>query len=71
MVRELVVRVRHAARVLGRCVVRLRWVRHRVQGHWLIPRVLDFAEVHMRDLLVVLDRRVVRRRVAGQLREVL
>jgi hypothetical protein len=71
VVGELGVRVGHAlGSLLGSIVSRGR-IRHGVQRHRLVLDVLDFIEVHVRDLLVLGDGRVVRGRVPGQLGEVL
>ena len=71
MVGELVVGVGHAGRVLGLHSGVLGRYGHSVKGHGLVLGVSDFFQVNVRDLLVRQDGWVVRRRVAGQLGEVL
>ena len=72
VVRELVVRERHAlGSFLGSEVTHSRF-RHSVKGGRLVLNVLDLAKVHVGDLLVAIrDGRVVRGRIPWQLGEVL
>ena len=66
VVRELVVRVRHALGGLGCDVATLSSVGDGVERHGLVLYVLDLAQVQMGDLLVAIsDSRVVRRSIPG------
>ena len=72
VVRELVVRVRHALGGLGLDVATLSCVWDGVERHGLVLNVLDLAQVLVGDLLVAISNgRVVRRSIPGQLGEVL
>ena len=71
VVGELVVGVGHALRTFLGSEVSSGGSRHFVERHGLVLRVSDLVQVHVRDLLVNQVGRVVRRRVAGQFREVL
>ena len=65
------VRDRHALGSLRGCKVALGRSGHSVQRHRLVLRVSDLVQMNVGDLLVLNDCRVVRRRVAWQLGEVL
>ena len=71
VVGELHVRDRHALGSLRGCKVALGRSGHSVQRHRLVLRVSDLVQMNVGDLLVLNDCRVVRRRVAWQLGEVL
>jgi len=65
------VRDRHALGSLRGCKVALGRSGHSVQRHRLVLRVSDLVQMNVGDLLVLNECRVVRRRVAWQLGEVL
>lgn len=65
------VRDRHALGSFRGCKVALGRSGHSVQRHRLVLRVSDLLQMNVGDLLVLNDCRVVRRRVAWQLGEVL
>ena len=71
VVGELVVRQRHALRVLRLRKVCLGSVGHLIERHGLVLDVLNLVKVNVRDLFVGYNRRVMRRRVARELGEVL
>ena len=71
VVRELVVGVGHALGCFLGSIVCLGRGRDCVQWHRLVLRVSDLLQMNVGDLLVLNDCRVVRRRVAWQLGEVL
>ena len=66
VVRELIMRVRHALSGLGLDVATLSRVWDGVERHGLVLNVLDLAQVHVGDLLVTIsDSRVVRGSITG------
>ena len=66
VVRELVVRVRHALSGLGWNVPALSRIGHGVKRHGLVLNVLDLTQVLMGDLFVAIaDGRVVCRSIPG------
>ena len=71
VIRELVVRVAHASRVLSGSVVGDGRLRDGVERHSLVFGVPDLVQVDVGDLLVCDKGWVVRRRVSGKLGEVL
>ena len=70
MVGELVVGVGHAGRVLGLVLQVLRGVGDCIEGHRLVLGVLNLIQVDVRDLFVLNNSGIVRRRIAWQLGEV-
>ena len=66
VVRELIVRVRHALGGLGCDVPTLSCIGDGVERHRLVLNILDLAKMHVRDLLIAIsDGRVVRGSIPG------
>lgn len=71
VVRELVVRVRHALGSFCWTIVTHSRLRHGVERHSLVLGVLNPAQVHVGNLLVLKIGRIMRGGIARQLGEVL